>query len=193
MEKPAVAQIVEMGLLSSGRPCTVAKLRALFEDREKVTKGDISEALDEISERWRGRAIELRQTAGGWQLASAPEHGERLRKFLEATPPRLSRAMYEVLTIVAYPQPVTRGDIEKIRGVSTSANQLAYLEEIGWVEATGKRDTPGRPIEYGTTARFLDDLGLRKVEELPDLEEFDKESVGVADAGKAAADGGDDG
>ena len=108
-------------------------------------------------------------------MRSREDHKTRLSKFLEATPPRLSRPMTEVLAIVAYHQPVSRGDVEKLRGVSTSANQLAHLEELGWVEVVGKRESPGRPLEYGTTTRFLDDLGVKDISDLPDLEEFERE------------------
>ena len=172
MDKTQVARIVEMGLFCASRPCPENQLLKLFTKEDKVTKDLLREGLEELTATWSDRALALHRSAGGWQIRSREDHKERLRQFLEATPPRLSRPMTEVLAIVAYHQPVTRGDIESLRGVSTSANQLAHLEELGWVEVVGKKEVPGRPLEYGTTTRFLDDLGIKDLSELPDLEEF---------------------
>ena len=175
VDKSSVTRIVEMGLLCAGRPCSESHLLKLFSKEESVSKSQLLESLEELSGVWGDRGLELHRSAGGWHLRSREDHKIRLSKFLEAAPPRLSRPMTEVLAIVAYHQPVTRGDVEKLRGVSTSANQLAHLEELGWVEVVGKRESPGRPLEYGTTTRFLDDLGVKDVSDLPDLEEFERE------------------
>lgn len=175
MDKAQVARIVEMGLMCAPGPCQEGQLLKLFSKEENVSKALLKEGLEELSAMWDDRALELHRSAGGWQLRSREENKDRLTKFLEASPPRLSRPMVEVLAIVTYHQPVTRGDIENLRGVSTSASQLAFLEELGWVEVVGKRESPGRPLEYGTTKRFLDDLGLKDLAELPDLEEFARE------------------
>lgn len=194
MDKERVALIVETGLLCAARPCPEGQLLKLFEAGEKVTKAQLREGLKEVGRSWEGRGLELRRSSGGWQLCSREDHKERLRRFLESTPPRLSRPMTEVLAIVAYHQPVTRGDIERLRGVSTSASQLGHLEELGWVEVVGKRETPGRPLEYGTTPRFLDDLGISDLSDLPDLKEFTEDvAVDEGDAEAAADGGGPDG
>ncbi len=186
MDLTQIANILEMGLLCREGPCPEARLLGLFKDDEKVTAKQVRAALAELDKRWAGRALELSKTAGGWQLRSLPMHGERLRSFLQAAPPRLSRPLTEVLAIVAYRQPVTRGDIESIRGVSTSVNQLTALEDLGWVQVTGKRDTPGRPFEYGTTEKMLDDLGLSNIGELPPLESFFEENA-ASELGGAAS------
>lgn len=188
MDLTQVASIIEMGLLCRDGPCPENKLLGLFKPEEKVTAKNVRDALAEIEKRWDGRALELRKSASGWQLRSLDMHAERLRGFLNAAPPRLSRPLTEVLAIVAYRQPVTRGDIESIRGVSTSVSQLAALEDLGWVEVTGKRDTPGRPFEYATTAKLLDDLGLQSLAELPPLESFFEEAE-AAKLDAAPADG----
>ena len=172
MDDQEIQDIVEMGLLCYAAPCSEKKLLGLFAPTEQVTEAQVQAALHELTRSWQGRALEIHKSTSGWQLRTKPEHKDRLQRFLEATPPRLSRPLTEVLSIVAYHQPVTRGDIENIRGVSTSANQLAVLEGLGWVEVVGRRETPGRPLEYATTGKFLDDLGLVSLADLPDLEEF---------------------
>ena len=172
METKEIVKIIEMGLLCADGPCPENKLQGLFNASDKVTAKLIKEALAQLKEKWQDQALELHKSASGWQFRSYPKYSERLKTFLEATPPRLSRPLTEVLAIVAYNQPVTRGDIEEIRGVSTSANQLATLEELGWVQVIGKRETPGRPFEYGTTDKLLDDLGLESINDLPELDTF---------------------
>lgn len=123
--------------------------------------------LDNLRADWQGRSMELTETAGGFQFVSRPEYAVYLRALAPVKPPRLSRQLMEVLAIIAYRQPATRGDIEKIRGVAVSSSQLAFLEECGWVEEVGRRETPGRPVLYSTTKTFLDDLGLLSLTDLP--------------------------
>ncbi len=168
-----IRNVIELGLLCAQRPLDAAGLQRLFAAGEKVAKRDTEEALDAIGRLWQGRALELAQAAGGWQLRTREEFSAYAGRLQEQAPPRLSRPMLEVLAIVAYNEGVTRGDIESIRGVTTSAGQLATLEELGWVEVTGRRDTPGRPLLYGTTKQFLEDLGLDSLAELPPLEDFE--------------------
>lgn len=181
MSQEEIDRIIELGLLCASGPCTERKLASLFEDSEQFTPTQISESLKRIAASWKGRAVDVIKTAGGWQVRSKEEYKDRLHRFLEASPPRLSRPLYEVLSIVAYHQPVTRGDIEEIRGVTTSVGQVTQLEELGWIEVTDKRDTPGRPLLYSTTVKFLDDLGLKSLDELPALEEFE-DTLEQADA-----------
>lgn len=175
MTNEEIERIVELGLLCATGPCSERKLASLFTDSENVTAKQISTALESIATRWQERAVEVKKSAGGWQIHSKNEYKERLQKFLEANPPRLSRPLYEVLAIVAYHQPVTRGTIEEIRGVTTSAGQISQLEELGWIEVTDKLETPGRPLVYSTTTKFLDDLGIKSIQDLPSLDEFAEE------------------
>lgn len=172
MNAAKVADIIEAGLLCAQGPCPEHKLTSLFKPADKVSSKEIKAALETLQKRWERRALELSRSRSGWHFRTQVEHRERLREFLAATPPRLSRPLTEVLAIIAYHQPATRGDIENLRGVTTSANQVAYLEELGWIEIVGKRESPGRPLEYGTTDKFLDDLGLQNIAELPELDKF---------------------
>jgi len=129
-------------------------------------------ALEELRQQWQGRGVELVQVADGWRFQTRPEMQPWLSRLKNEKPPRYSRAVLETLAIIAYRQPVTRGDIEDIRGVSVNPHIIKTLEERGWIEAIGHRDVPGRPALFGTTAHFLGDLGLRTLSELPPLEEL---------------------
>jgi len=128
--------------------------------------------LDELSRDWEGRGVELVQVASGWRFQAKAEMQEFLDRLNPQKPPRYSRAVLETLAIIAYRQPATRGDIEEIRGVAVASSVLKALESRGWISAVGHREVPGRPILYATTVEFLNDLGLRSLEELPPLEEL---------------------
>ena len=128
--------------------------------------------LDELREEWSTRPVELLQMASGWRFRTRAEYLPYLGRLSPEKPPKYSRAVLETLAIIAYRQPVTRGDIEEIRGVTVATQIIKVLEERGWVDAVGHRDTPGRPALYATTKKFLDDLGLRSLTELPPLEEI---------------------
>ena len=128
--------------------------------------------LDELRGEWAERSIELTTVASGWRFRVKPEYQQFLDRISSEKPPRYSRAVLETLAIIAYRQPVTRGDIEEIRGVAVSPPTLKALEERGWIETVGHRETPGRPALFATTRKFLDDLNLRSLEELPPLEEL---------------------
>ena len=130
--------------------------------------------LAELAEEWQGRAVELVSLASGWRFQTRAELQPYLDKLFPEKPPRYSRAVMETLAIIAYRQPVTRGDIEDVRGVGVSTQIIQALETRGWIDVVGHRETPGRPALYATTTRFLDDLGLRSLEELPPLEEIAK-------------------
>ena len=164
--------VLEAALLAAQEPLPVAELRRMFDD--EVDADTLRKLLEELREAWVGRGVELVVTASGWRFQTKAS----LQKFLERIhperAPRYSRAVLETLAIVAYRQPVTRGDIENVRGVTVSTEVIRRLEERNWVEVLGHKEVPGRPALYGTTKTFLDDLGLRSLEELPPLEDIVK-------------------
>lgn len=164
--------VLETALLAAPAPLSVSELRRLFD--EEPGPDFIRRLLGELAEDWQGRGVELIQTAGGWRFQTRPEYQVYLDRLKEERPPRYSRAVLETLAIIAYRQPVTRGDIEDIRGVVVSTNVLKTLESRGWVDVVGHRDTPGRPGLYATTRKFLEDLGLRSLTELPPLTEIER-------------------
>jgi segregation and condensation protein B len=165
-------RVIETALLAAAAPLPVATLRRLFED--DPGSDFVRRLLDELRTDWEGRGVELVQTAGGWRFQTRPEYQLFLDRLKEEKPPKYSRAVLETLAIIAYRQPVTRGDIEEIRGVAVSPNVLKTLESRGWIDEVGHRDTPGRPALFATTRRFLDDLGLRSLTELPALTEIER-------------------
>ena len=164
--------ILEAALLSAQEPLPIAELRKMFDD--EIDADTLRMLLEELREAWTGRGVELVATASGWRFQTRAS----LQKFLERIhperAPRYSRAVLETLAIIAYRQPVTRGDIEGVRGVSVSTEVIRRLEERNWVEVIGHKEVPGRPALYATTKTFLDDLGLRTLEELPPLEDVAK-------------------
>lgn len=191
MHNPAEAKrILEAVLLASQEPLGVAELKRLFDD--EVSAETLRHLLAELREEWNGRAVELVSLASGWRFQTRAEFRPYVERLFPEKPPRYSRAVMETLAIIAYRQPVTRGDIEDIRGVTVSGQIIQTLENRGWIDAVGQRETPGRPALYATTRKFLDDLGLRTLEELPPLEEIAKtlqlERPAVTDAGQRAAD-----
>ena len=166
-----IKQILEAALLVAGEPVPVAQLARLF---EPALDGDlVRKLLDELRQDWTGRKVELVQVASGWRFQGRADVQPYLDRLSPEKPPRYSRAVMETLAIIAYQQPVTRGDIEAIRGVAVSTNVVKTLEDRQWVEVVGHRETPGRPALYATTKTFLDDLGLRSLSELPTLAELD--------------------
>lgn len=160
--------VLEAALLTSEQPLSVAELRRLFED--ELNADTIRVLLDELRTDWTGRGVELAALATGWRFQSAPLMRPYLERLNPERPPKYSRAVLETLAIIAYRQPVTRGDIEEIRGVTVSSNVIKTLEDRAWIEVIGHRESPGRPALFATTKAFLDDLGLRSLEELPTLE-----------------------
>jgi segregation and condensation protein B len=160
--------VLEAALLTSEQPLSVAELRRLFND--ELNADTVRVLLDELRTDWNGRGVELAAIATGWRFQSAPLMRPYLERLNPERPPKYSRAVLETLAIIAYRQPVTRGDIEEIRGVTVSTNVMKTLEDRGWVEVIGHREAPGRPALFATTKEFLDDLGLRSLEELPALE-----------------------
>jgi segregation and condensation protein B len=152
-------------LICASAPLSLNELRALFEG--EIGADTLRQLLAELVHDWRDRGVELVALASGWRFQSRPEMREYLDRLHPEKPPRYSRAALETLAIVAYRQPVTRGDIEDIRGVTVSSNIVKQLEDRGWIEAIGYREAPGRPALYATTRQFLDDLGLASLNELP--------------------------
>lgn len=159
--------VLEAALLTAERPLPLAELRKLFADELKADT--LRVLLDELRGDWSGRGVELVALASGWRFQSTAAMRVYLDRLNAEKPPRYSRAVLETLAIIAYRQPVTRGDIEDIRGVAVTPQVVRLLEERGWIECIGHRETPGRPALFATTRSFLDDLGLRSLEELPPL------------------------
>ena len=171
MSNPTEAtRIIEAALLSSQEPLSLADLKRLFEN--EIGPDTLRRLLDELRQAWSGRAVELVNTASGWRFQTRPEFQPFVERLNPDKRPRYSRAVMETLSIIAYRQPVTRGDVEDIRGVAVSAQIIQTLESRGWIDVVGHRDTPGRPALYATTKSFLDDLGLLSLQELPPLEEI---------------------
>jgi segregation and condensation protein B len=159
--------VLETALLTAERPLPLAELRKLFAD--ELNADTLRVLLDELRGDWSGRGVELVALASGWRFQSRGAMRVYLDRLNAEKPPRSSRAVLETLAIIAYRQPVTRGDIEDIRGVAVSPQVVKLLEERGWIECIGHRESPGRPALFATTRSFLDDLGLRSLEELPPL------------------------
>jgi len=173
MPSPSEAKrILEAALLAAQEPLGVIDLKRLFEG--ELNAETLRKLLAEIAEEWKGRAVELVSLASGWRFQTRAELQPYLERLFPEKPPRYSRAVMETLAIIAYRQPVTRGDIEDVRGVVVSTQIIQTLENRGWIDVVGHRETPGRPALYATTRKFLDDLGLRSLEELPPLEEIAK-------------------
>ena len=171
MADPTEAKrILEAALLSSPEPVSLGELKRLFDDQ--VGADTLKRLLIELRSDWNGRAVELVELASGWRFQTRPEMQSFVERLQPEKPPRYSRAVLETLAIVAYRQPVTRGDIEDVRGVSVSPQIIQTLEARGWIDVIGHRETPGRPALYATTKTFLDDLGLRSLSELPPLEDI---------------------
>ncbi len=171
MSNPTEAKrIIEAALLSSQEPLSLPDLKRLFD--EEIGPDTLRRLLGELREEWAGRAVELVNLASGWRFQTRPEFQPFADRLNPDKRPRYSRAVMETLAIIAYRQPVTRGDVEDIRGVAVSAPIIQSLESRGWIDVVGHRDTPGRPALYATTRAFLDDLGLHSLQELPPLEEI---------------------
>jgi segregation and condensation protein B len=167
-----IKRILEAALLAAQDALSIAELRRMFD--EELDASVLRRLLDELRDDWSGRGVELIQVASGWRFRTRADLQPYLEKLKNEKPPRYSRAVLETLAIIAYRQPVTRGDIEDIRGVSVSPGIIKALEGRGWIDSVGYREVPGRPALYATTRRFLDDLGLRTLAELPPLAELQK-------------------
>ena len=177
---PAHAKLVlETALLAAADPMEFSELRKLFDSDPGADT--LRRLLAELRQDWTGRGVELVQTASGWRFQTRPEFQVYLDRLRTERPVKYSRAVLETLAIIAYRQPVTRGDIEDIRGVMVNANIVRTLEARGWIDVVGHREVPGRPALFATTRQFLDDLGLTSLSELPPLTEIEK-VMDLADA-----------
>jgi segregation and condensation protein B len=166
-----IKRVLEAALLVAGEPVAVPQLARLFDP--PIEQDTVRKLLDELKSDWQGRKIDLVQVASGWRFQGIAQLQTYLDRLTPERPPRYSRAAMETLAIIAYRQPVTRGDIESIRGVAVSTNIVKSLEDRQWVEVVGHRETPGHPALYATTRTFLDDLGLTSLAELPPLADLD--------------------
>ncbi|MGV2865838.1 SMC-Scp complex subunit ScpB [Achromobacter sp. AGC39] len=162
--------VLETALLCAVQPMQLSDMRKLFGDDEQFDNSKLRALLETLQANWADGGLELVQLASGWRFQSRPHMQRYLERLSPEKPPKYSRAVMETLAIVAWRQPVTRGDIEDIRGVTVSSQIVKALEDRGWIEVIGHRDAPGRPALFGTTRQFLDDLGLRALDELPPLE-----------------------
>ena len=161
--------VVEAALLTAEQPLSVLDLRRLLND--ELSADTVRMVLDQLRSDWQGRGLELVAISTGWRFQSAPAMRHYLERLNPERAPKYSRAVLETLAIIAYKQPVTRGDIEDVRGVTVSSSVIKTLEERGWIEVVGHREVPGRPALISTTAEFLNDLGLRSLAELPALQD----------------------
>ncbi len=195
METEQLIRIIEGALLAAGKPLTVQNLSDLFEEHERPTKEQMREALGRIAESCEGRGFELREVASGFRFQVVADTAQWVGRLWEEKPQRYSRALLETLALIAYRQPITRGDIEDIRGVAVSTQIIKTLLEREWVRVVGHKDVPGRPAMYATTRQFLDYFNLKNLDDLPalaDIKDLDTLTgeLGFSEAEVAAAFGG---
>lgn len=172
MSEHALTNVLEAILLAAGRPLSIAQITELFEESQRPAEAEVREGLADLGRRYEGRGVELAEVASGWRIQVRPVHSEIVSRLWQERPMRYSRALLETLALVAYRQPVTRGEIEAIRGVTVASTIMRTLFERNWIRVVGHREVPGRPELLGTTREFLDYFGLRKLEELPTLAEL---------------------
>ncbi len=180
MDSTELKHFIEAALLAAGRPLSLDQLKGLFDGRMALEKSEIRKAIAALNEEYENRGIVISEVASGFRMQIRKGMAERLHKLWEERPPRYSRALFETLALIAYRQPITRGEIEDVRGVSVSSNIVRTLLERDWVRVVGHRDVPGRPAMFGTTKSFLDYFGLKKLDDLPPLADLsDWESLRV--------------
>jgi segregation and condensation protein B len=165
----ALDDIIEAALLAAGEPLPLERLETLFHEGECPTRRELRDVFERLQLRHSGGALELLETVSGYQLRIRPRLSQWVSRLWDERPQRYSRALLETLALIAYRQPVTRGDIEEVRGVSVSSSIMRTLMERGWIRVVGHRDVPGRPAVYATTRRFLDDFGLKTLDALPPM------------------------
>ena len=193
MSQPPIEHILEAALLAAGRPLTLDKMRELFDEGQQPGNEDLRKALSKLTKHYANRAIQLQEVASGWRLQVREAYTPWVSRLWEERPQRYSRALLETLALVAYRQPITRGEIEDIRGVAVSSQIVKTLLEREWVRIVGHRDVPGRPAMYATTRQFLDYFNLRSLNELPplaairNLEDFEPQ-LSLHDEGAEAGD-----
>ncbi len=177
MNTQQARRVLETALICSAQPLAMRDLRVLF--NEALGSDTLRDMLDDLAREWAGRGVELVQVASGWRFQSRPDMREYLDRLHPEKPPKYTRAALETLAIIAYRQPVTRGDMEDIRGVTINSTVIKQLEDRGWVEVIGHRETVGRPALYATTRQFLDDLGLASLDQLPTLQDPSAPGMGL--------------
>lgn len=171
MNTAEVKRVIEGALLCANKPLSVSDLRQLFAGEAEIGPDTVRDVLESLRNDWLDRSLHLVALASGWRFQSAPDIARFVTRLNPEKPPRYSRAVLETLAIIAYRQPVTRGDIEEIRGVTVSSNIIKTLEDRGWIDQIGVKDVVGRPALFGTTRQFLDDLNLKSLTELPALDD----------------------
>ena len=174
-EDNKIKKIIEVALLTNNQPLSIDDFQKMFD--KNIERSTIRMLLDEIKQDWQDGSLELIQVAHGYRFQSKLEYSEFLKKLNPDRVPKYSRAVLEVLAIIAYRQPVTRGDIEKIRGVSLNPNSLKQLIEREWVDIIGQKEVPGRPSLYATTKYFLDDFGLKSLSQLPEFKDLEHSTL----------------
>ena len=172
MNKITLSKIIEAILLSSGRPLSEKEITNLFDEKEKPSHSEFKDALDLIEQNSQNNSFTLSKVASGFRLQVDQAYAPYIAKIWQEKNQRYSRALMETITLIAYKQPITRSEIEEVRGVSVSSNLIKNLFEKGWIKVVGIRDVPGKPSLLGTTKEFLDDLGLKKLSDLPSLPEI---------------------
>ena len=176
-EDNKIKKIIEVALLTNNQPLSIDDFQKMFD--KNIERSTIRMLLDEIKQDWQDGSLELIQVAHGYRFQSKLEYSEFLKKLNPDRVPKYSRAVLEVLAIIAYRQPVTRGDIEKIRGVSLNPNSLKQLIEREWVDIIGQKEVPGRPSLYATTKYFLDDFGLKSLSQLPEFKDLEHSTLNL--------------
>jgi len=176
-EDNKIKKIIEVALLTNNQPLSIDDFQKMFD--KNIERSTIRMLLDEIKQDWQDESLELIQVAHGYRFQSKLEYSEFLKKLNPDRVPKYSRAVLEVLAIIAYRQPVTRGDIEKIRGVSLNPNSLKQLIEREWVDIIGQKEVPGRPSLYATTKYFLDDFGIKSLSQLPEFKDLEHSTLNL--------------
>ena len=180
MDPSELKNVIEAALLAAGKPLDIEQLRELFEEYERPPAAEVRDALIALSADYEGRALELAQVASGWRAQVRAEYSAPVSRLWQERPGRYSRALLETLALIAYRQPITRAEIEDVRGVAVNPNIVRTLTERGWIRVVGHREVPGRPELLGTTREFLDYFGLASLDQLPTLAELkDMDNVGV--------------
>jgi segregation and condensation protein B len=172
MSDHPLTNVIEAVLLAAGRPVTVEQIRELFDEHERPAAEDVRAALADLERRYAHSGISLCEVASGWRVQVRPQHAETVSRLWQERPSRYSRALLETLALIAYRQPITRGEIEDIRGVTVASTIMRTLHERNWIRVVGHREVPGRPELLGTTREFLDYFGLRSLDDLPTLAEL---------------------
>lgn len=172
MDTTELQRIIEALLLASEQPLNADRILAVFDEAQRPSKADVKQAIEALQSLLEGRAVELREVGNGWRLQTRQEYAVWVSKLWEEKPPRYSRALLETLALICYRQPISRAEIEDVRGVGLSQSILKTLLERNWVRVVGYREVPGRPALFGTTKEFLDDFSIRSLEELPTLPEM---------------------